>query len=195
MTKEKMEKYKQTEKNKTIEDFKRVIANYFSYSSYDLFYSDLINTGIKGTIQNTFADMINLMEKLKKENQELRNTKNNCPQFNTSGIKCKNKDIHCPTSKETSDYYENFLIPGYEEEIKKLQKENGELKEKNDNNNVYKDLQEDLTSLLKKEFIPKDKIKELFAKHNINISEDEITVDGYNDLYFIDELKELLEEE
>ena len=34
--------------------------------------------------------------------------------------------------------------------IEKLQKENEELKEKNDNNNVYKNLQEDLTSLLKK---------------------------------------------
>ena len=60
--------------NKAIEDFKRVIANYFSYSSYDLFYSDLVKTGIKGTIQNTFADMINLIEKLQKENEELKNT-------------------------------------------------------------------------------------------------------------------------
>lgn len=48
---------------------------------------------------------------------------------------------------------------------------------------------------LKSNSISKNKIRELFAKHNINISEDEITVDGYNDLYFIDELKELLEEE
>lgn len=68
----KIEKYKQTEKNKTIEDFKRIIANYFSYSSYDLFYSNLVNTGIKGTIQNTFADMILFMEKQVTENEDLK---------------------------------------------------------------------------------------------------------------------------
>lgn len=101
--------------------------------------------------------ILNLIEKLKKENQELRNTKNNCPQFNTSGIKCKNKDIHCPTSKETLDYYENFLIPGYEEEIKKLKKENEELKNKvvkRDNEIIQ------LEESAEKEFLTKQEVKE-----------------------------------
>lgn len=111
--------------------------------------------------------ILNLIEKLQKENEELRNTKNNCPQFNTSGIKCKNKDIHCPTSKETLDYYENFLISGYEEEIKKLKKENEELKNKvikRDNEIIELEETAEKEFLTKQEvkenYIPKDKIRE-----------------------------------
>lgn len=48
--------------------------------------------------------------------------------------------------------------------IEKLQKENEE-KDKNDNNNVYKDLQEDLTSLLKRDFIPKAVLRDTLDKH------------------------------
>ena len=61
------------EEKKAIEDYKRVIAMYFKYSDYDLFCSNLMKSGIKGTIQNTMADMVNLIEKLKKENEELKN--------------------------------------------------------------------------------------------------------------------------
>ena len=38
--------------------------------------------------------ILNLIEKLQKENKELRSTKNNCPQFNTSGVSCKLKQGH-----------------------------------------------------------------------------------------------------
>ena len=62
------------EENKAIEDYKRVIAMYFKYSDYDLFCSNLMKSGVKGTIKNTMADMVNLIEKLKKENEELKNT-------------------------------------------------------------------------------------------------------------------------
>lgn len=55
---------------KAIEDYKRVIAMYFKYSDYDLFCSNLMKSGVKGTIQNTMADMINLIEKLQKENED-----------------------------------------------------------------------------------------------------------------------------
>ena len=120
--------------------------------------------------------LLNYIDKLQKENEELRNTKNNCPQFNTSGIKCKNKDIHCPTSKETLDYYENFLIPGYEEEIKKLQKENEELKNKVvKRNNELIELEETsekefiTKQEVKENFIPKDKIKGKIKEYNKEI--------------------------
>ena len=58
------------EEKKAIEDYKRVIAMYFKYSNYDLFCSNLMKSGVKGTIQNTMADMINLIEKLQKENEK-----------------------------------------------------------------------------------------------------------------------------
>ena len=63
------------EEKKAIEDYKRVIAMYFKYSDYDLFCSNLMKSGVKGTIQNTMADMINLIEKLQKENEELKKQK------------------------------------------------------------------------------------------------------------------------
>lgn len=63
------------EESKAIEDYKRVIAMYFKYSDYDLFCSNLMKSGVKGTIQNTIADMINIIEKLQKENERLKEEK------------------------------------------------------------------------------------------------------------------------
>lgn len=45
-----------------------------------------------GCRENAVKTLLNLIEKLQKENQELENTKNNCPKFNTSGITCKIKE-------------------------------------------------------------------------------------------------------
>ena len=76
-------------------------------------------------------------------------------------IGCLNlNESYIITSKQWNEQDVHKAIDTILNLIEKLQKENKELKEKNDNNNVYKDLQEDLTSLLKKEFIPKDKIRE-----------------------------------
>lgn len=79
--------------------------------------------------------------------------------------------------------------------IEKLQKENEELKEKNDNNNVYKDLQEDLTSLLKKEFIPKDKIRKKLKAREEDREDCDNSIIANNLLRDIYLLRELLEEE
>lgn len=87
-------------------------------------------------------------------------------------IKCDAKDMHCPTPKETLDYYENFLIfliHGYEEDIKKLQKENEKLKNRDTNRlseigelrtrNSY------LEDELKYYYVSKDKIREIKNKN------------------------------
>lgn len=189
------------EEKKAIEYFKKS----FISKTPPYWYDDTIeNSEIK------IKTLVNLIEKLKKENQELRNTKNNCPQFNTSGIKCKNKDIHCPTSKETLDYYENFLIPGYEEEIKKLKKENEELKNKvvkRDNEIIQLEESAEKEFLTKQEvkenYIQKAKIKEKleeleneekalrkdFEKHRVQLFE------LYKKVVLIEGYKKLLEEE
>lgn len=45
---------------------------------------------------------------------------------------------------------------------------------------------------VKENYMPKGKIRELFKKYNINISEEEITVDGLDALTFIEEIDELI---
>ena len=86
--------------------------------------------------------------------------------------------------------------------IEKLQKENEELKNKVVKRNKelikleeYANKNFERKDDVKAKYIPKDKIKELFKKYNINISEEEITVDGLDALTFIEEIDELLEEE
>ena len=80
-----------TEENKAIEDYKRVIAMYFKYSDYDLFCSNLMKSGVKGTIQNTMADMVNLIEKLQKENEELNKQYDQLTQYFVKNHVAKDK--------------------------------------------------------------------------------------------------------
>lgn len=170
--------------------------------SYEILYEKIIFVDKYRMLKPHWIKFHNYIEKLQKENEELRNTKKCCPQFNTSGIKCKNKDIHCPTSKETLDYYENFLIPGYEEEIKKLKKENEELKNKvvkRDNEIIQLEESAEKEFLTKQEvkenYIPKDKIREKLEK--IEKEKEQYYAAGQHLMYMLlkNQLKSLLEEE
>lgn len=186
------------EEKKVVEYFKKS----FESKTPPYWYDDTIeNSEIK------IKTLVNLIEKLQ---SKINKRDNEIIEFNTSGIKCKNKDIHCPTSKETLDYYENFLIPGYEEEIKKLQKENEELKNKvikRDNEIIELEESAEKEFLTKQEvkenYIPKDKIEEKleeleneekalrkdFEKHRVQLFE------LYKKVVLIEGYKKLLEEE
>ena len=122
-------------------------------------------------------------------------------------------------AQENLDEYDEELLEQYQEEldiykrtidyinkqadeIEKLKKENEELKEKvfkRDKELIrleeYANKNFERKDDVKAKYIPKDKIRELFEKYNINISEEEITADGLDALSFIEEIDELLEEE
>lgn len=154
------------------------------------------------TIRNDDAETIlNLIEKLQKENEELKQDRNNNYQMIAlaqnemlgymqgyeDGKKLKRSAVACVV--ENQQYYIiKEEIEHYKEYIEKLQKENEELKNKLlDTLEGQKVIKEETSQYIKENYIQKDKIEEI-------LSETEIT--DFNSLVeaFL-EIKKLLESE
>jgi hypothetical protein len=186
----------------------------------DTFYSDLgkgINKFQKITLyEDSIKDvriLLNLIEKLQKENEELKQDRNNNYQMIAlaqnevlgymqgyeDGKKLKRSAVACVV--ENQQYYIiKKEIEHYKEYIEKLQKENEELKNKLlDTLEGQKVIKEETPQYIKENFIPVQKIKDKIEKLNDESHAEELEDIMIGKNYTITELvqyvlQELIEE-